>query len=300
MSCTLNWWNLPIQIKEKLSVNLQYNWQRLPIELNVILREYEQNNNECYLEFIATVSGGLVTGVSEGTITISYTITVFGCSTTETYQVTINEPVEIGRFATTRAAIPGGSDSFYVEATGSGLTYQWFIFDGLDTFEINSFTSIDGEVYTGFTTNILTISDISENINGIQYFCVVSGLSPCVDATTEGAVYGSNPILNVGTTGISVHPQDQEDCEGEEVIFSVVDSGVPPISYQWQYDENDENWLSVPTGTLDGMTVTGETTNTLTISNILLVNSGYRFRCVLTGALNFANSDFGILTVNEC
>jgi hypothetical protein len=51
MSCTLNWWNLPIQIKEKLSVNLQYNWQRLPIELNVILREYEQNNNECYLEF---------------------------------------------------------------------------------------------------------------------------------------------------------------------------------------------------------------------------------------------------------
>jgi len=51
MSCTLNWWNLPIQIKEKLSANLQYNWQRLPIELNVILREYEQNNNECYLEF---------------------------------------------------------------------------------------------------------------------------------------------------------------------------------------------------------------------------------------------------------
>ncbi len=51
MSCTLNWWNLPIQIKEKLSVNLQYNWQRLPIELNTLLRQYEQSAPDCYSQY---------------------------------------------------------------------------------------------------------------------------------------------------------------------------------------------------------------------------------------------------------
>ena len=51
MSCKYNWWNLPIQIENKLNISLKYNWHRIPIELNKLLREYETDYNECYLQF---------------------------------------------------------------------------------------------------------------------------------------------------------------------------------------------------------------------------------------------------------
>jgi len=252
-------------------------------------------------ESVATVVGGTVTPISEGKVDINYSVTDLGCTTVVSKTINVYEKVELGRFATTRTAIPGGSDSFYVEATGSGLTYQWFIFDGIDIFAIDALTSYDVETYSGFTTNVLRVSDISENISGLQYFCEIDGISPCTGVTTNNVTSSGTPTLNVASTGISVHPQDQEDCEGESVVFTMTAIGDPVNTYQWEYDESDEeNWNIIPTGTLDGMAVTGETTDTLTISNILLTNSGYRFRCVATGDTNQATSDFGILIVNEC
>jgi hypothetical protein len=51
MICKFNWWNLPAKIKERLNIDLRYNWNRIPIELNSILEELKTENPNCYSQF---------------------------------------------------------------------------------------------------------------------------------------------------------------------------------------------------------------------------------------------------------
>lgn len=48
MSCKHIWWNLPIQIKEKLNITLISKWFKIPTEINNILRQLEQDKPTCY------------------------------------------------------------------------------------------------------------------------------------------------------------------------------------------------------------------------------------------------------------
>jgi len=51
MSCKYYWWNLPAKIKERLNINLRYNWNRIPIELNLILGQLKAEKPSCYSQF---------------------------------------------------------------------------------------------------------------------------------------------------------------------------------------------------------------------------------------------------------
>ena len=51
MNCKQIWYNLPNVIKTKLNIPLQFNFNRLPIEVNKFLQEQELNNNTCYLQY---------------------------------------------------------------------------------------------------------------------------------------------------------------------------------------------------------------------------------------------------------
>ena len=44
------WWNLPLQIKEKLNITLLYNWFRIPTEMNLVLRQLELDKPTCYAD----------------------------------------------------------------------------------------------------------------------------------------------------------------------------------------------------------------------------------------------------------
>lgn len=48
MNCKFILWNLPIQIKDKLNITLLYNWFKIPTEINVSLRQLEQDKPTCY------------------------------------------------------------------------------------------------------------------------------------------------------------------------------------------------------------------------------------------------------------
>lgn len=63
----------------------------------------------------------------------------------------------------------GGAASFQIEVTpATSYGYQWQIFNGTDFVNIN-----DGAVYSGTSTDVLSISDLT-GLNGSQYRCEVS------------------------------------------------------------------------------------------------------------------------------
>lgn len=43
--------NLPKQIEDRLGITLQYRWNRIPTELNEILRAIEVSNPSCYATY---------------------------------------------------------------------------------------------------------------------------------------------------------------------------------------------------------------------------------------------------------
>ena len=48
MNCKLIWWNLPLQIKEKLNITLTSNWFKIPTEMNKVLDELKLTKPSCY------------------------------------------------------------------------------------------------------------------------------------------------------------------------------------------------------------------------------------------------------------
>lgn len=82
--------------------------------------------------------------------------------------------------------------SFYVTATGSGLSFQW---------QENGVNLSDGGVYSGVTTETLTISDPS-GLGGNQYRCIVTG--SCAPSATSSAATLS--VLASGLSGIVTVP----------------------------------------------------------------------------------------------
>ncbi|MBC8884223.1 hypothetical protein H9X57_15225 [Flavobacterium piscinae] len=250
-------------------------------------------------EAVATVVGGTVTGVSEGAVTISYSVTDNGCTTVVTYDVDIYEPVVINSFTPSQTVVTGSDATFSVDATGSGLTYQWFATDGLDTFTLNdSFTILGDETYSGSTSSTLVIGSVPFDLGTFTFYCEVTGTSPCSPETTT-----PNSILSVGDTGIATDPADVTLCDGGSTTFTVVRSGEEleeDIEYRWEYDADGlENWISVVDGDLDGMTIADAETSVLSVSTITLVHNGYRFRAIVTGNANAATSNSATLTVNE-
>ncbi|RAR46261.1 CUB domain-containing protein, partial [Flavobacterium lacus] len=249
-------------------------------------------------EAVATVVGGTVTGVMEGSVTISYSVTDNGCTTTVTYDVDVNEPVVISSFTASQTVVTGNDATFSVTATGSGLAYQWFAFDGIDTYELDDSLSLFGESYSGSTTSSLVVGSVPGDMNLFEFYCEVSGVAPCTTETTT-----PNSILNVGDTGIGSDPSNVTLCDGGSTTFTVVRSGddlEESITYAWEYDaDGTDDWQPVVDGDLDGMTIADSDTSVLSVSTITLVHNAYRFRAVVTGPANAATSNPATLTVNE-
>ncbi len=79
--------------------------------------------------------------------------------------LTVNE-TEITGESNTASLCRGETAMFTVVATGESLTYQWL--------ENNS-PIVDGGIYSGGTTGVLTITDVSVSLSGSTYRCEVTG-----------------------------------------------------------------------------------------------------------------------------
>ena len=115
-----------------------------------------------------------------------------------------------------------GMVTYNVTATGSDLTYQWYVKQGAAPF-----TPIaDGGVYFGAQTNALMIFGATRDMDTYVYQVVVTG---CATNVTS-----NNVTLTVNTAPeILLQPKDSTICQGANATFAIGAQGTALV-YQWQ------------------------------------------------------------------
>ena len=158
-----------------------------------------------------------------------------------------------------------GMVTFNVAATGSDLTYQWYVDEG------PGFTPLsDAGVYIGSTTSTLSIFGATRNMNGYSYQVVVTG---CAQSITSPVA-----LLTVNTPPeIQLQPVDSTTCLNSPAAFGMAAIGTN-VNYQWQVNKG-AGFVNV---TNDG-NITGATTDTLRIASAPSTFNNNIFRVVLTG-----------------
>jgi Concanavalin A-like lectin/glucanases superfamily/Secretion system C-terminal sorting domain len=101
------------------------------------------------------------------------------------------------------SAAPGSTVTFTVIDTGSGLTRQWQENSGTGYVNLTN-----TGIYSGVTTNILTLTGVTSAMNNYKYRCVVGGAYTCVDTSGFGKLtLWPTAINNVsGNSKISIAP----------------------------------------------------------------------------------------------
>lgn len=244
---------------------------------------------------IATVdlSTGVVTGVAAGTVTITYTVSTSGCSSFKTATVTVNQAPSIASYTLSQTVTPGGSASYSVAASGTGVTYQWEVSTNGGT----SFSTLSNDsTYSGVTTSTLAISGIDFSMNGYRYRVVVTGTAPC--GTVTSSTLGS--VLNVSNVGITAHPLDVSLCSNGtgNAQFDVTGTGTG-LTYEW-FENSGSGWHTITNGTASGVTYSGQGTASLSLSGVGVTNTGWQYFVTLTDETSAqANSNPATLTVNQ-
>ena len=174
-----------------------------------------------------------------------------------------------------------GMVSFSVAATGSDLTYQWFVNEG------SGFTAMtDAGVYAGTATPVLSIFGATRLMDGNIYHVVVSG---CTIPLTS-----ADATLTVSTIPeIQVHPKDSTICMNAGATFTVSATGTG-ITYQW--------WINKGLGfvkAVNDANLSGVTDSTLTIVNATASLNNNIFRVVVSGVCGApVYSNFAALKVH--
>jgi gliding motility-associated-like protein/uncharacterized repeat protein (TIGR01451 family) len=147
----------------------------------------------------------------------------------------------------------GGTATFSVVATGSGLTYQW---------RRGNINLSDIGNIVGSDSTTLVISNVSLSDTAYNYNVVVSGTCSPNDTSL-------NVKLNVNSSPvITMQPSDQIVCEGDSIGFVVVATGTA-LTYQWR----------------KGLTnIFGATNDTLTIDPANISDIASDYNVVITGA----------------
>jgi len=168
----------------------------------------------------------------------------------------------------------GSNRTFSVSASGSALNYQWEV----STDGGNTFNPIGSANANSYTVSAATITQ-----NNYRYRCVVSGA--CTPAVTSNAA-----TLNVfNAVAISNQPADITICSNSNTNFTVAATG-SVVGYQWQ--ESTDGGSSYNN-------IGGATNATLPLTAVTSGQTGYRYRCVITGGCSNATSNAAILTVQN-
>jgi len=122
--------------------------------------------------------------------------------------ITINRAVTITRQPVNTGTCAGNPADLTVEATGSGLSYQWY----------RNGTLIPGATSANLHFNSVSLADEA------SYYVMVNGTSPCSPVTSSTVTLNVDAAITINT-----QPASLIRCEGSNVSFSVNASanGVP-------------------------------------------------------------------------
>ena len=159
----------------------------------------------------------------------------------------------------------GETARFYVEASGSTLTYQWQVYkDGAW-----KNTSLPGSRSSTLSVEVLSSRD------GMRFRCIVTG-------GNGSAVTSDSAKLSVLSLDITKQPSNYTGAVGETAIFKVEAAGTN-LTYQWQVYK-DGNWKNT--------SLPGNDTAELNV-DLISSRNGMKFRCLIksgTGASAISNT----------
>ncbi len=186
-----------------------------------------------------------------------------GSATSGVATVTINiDPVPIVIVVpppTGRTNCPGDTTTFSVVATGTALTYQWLF---------------NNDILAGATNSLITLQDLNAT-NAGTYCVVVGGASGGPITNCAVLVVNENVIVSTPPSGLTV-------CENAPAQFTVNATGTA-LAYQWYFG---------------GTTLSNQTADTLTLSNVSLSQAG-SYSVVVSGACGASVTNNVTLTVNQ-
>jgi hypothetical protein len=165
--------------------------------------------------------------------------------------------------------------TFAITTSGTVTSYQW----EYSTNGGSTWATATGGIYSGDTTDTLTLTGVTLGNNNNQFRCVVNGV-----------VVSNAGTLTVNTAvSINTPPVATTACSGGTANFSVAASGTG-LSYQWQFSTNGgSTWAN-----------TGTNSNTLTLAGITAGMNNYQYQVVVSGAApcSAVTSTPVVLTVN--
>jgi hypothetical protein len=163
----------------------------------------------------------------------------------------------------------GEKGRFIVTAMGgtSPLDYQWQLDDG------SGFIDISDGIYQDYYTPFVDAS-----YDGYRYRCKIS------DAEGDSVTSNAATLYVVEAPEIDTQPTGQTVKEGYTATFSVVATGTPPLTYQWQKN---------------GANIVGASSSSYNTGPVTMADDGGLFRCYITNAAGFVYSDEAMLNVQN-
>lgn len=170
--------------------------------------------------------------------------------------------------------------------TENASTYQWQV----STDDGTTFTDLsNGGIYSGVTTEVLTLNNPTISESGYVYQCIITGIVPCSETI-------SNSVVTIigEEVGIVSDPSSVEVCQGADVVFSVEVEG-NPVSYQW-YEDTGLGGEAITNGGI----YSGADTAELTINNVTTIMAGTNYYLEIRGATEVIQTTIVSLYVNNC
>jgi hypothetical protein len=183
---------------------------------------------------------------------------VFGLALSATVLVPNTLPEITGQPAD-QSVPPGTQVTLRVAGVGiPGPTYQW---------------RFNGTNMAGRTSSILLLNNV-QLANAGAYSVILSNVAGVVTSRLATLTVQVSP-------SIALHPQSQSVFAGTNVILNVTATGALPLFFQWSRDDTP---------------LSGETNNSLMLSNVMPSMSG-RYFVTVTNAFGTAISTTAVLTV---
>jgi len=203
-----------------------------------------------------------------------------GCSSMYSAEATLTVPAApaITSQPQNKQSCNGIPVSFNVTATGDNLVYRWQV----KVSEPEGWLDVNNpSLYTGISTNTLTLITVPTSLNGRKYRCIVSN-GQCSPLPSGEA------LLTTDALYITNHPQNKSACIGSSVVFSATGNSTN-ISYQWELKTLTGNWTAIA----------GATASTYSLAAITSGMNGNKYRCRISKAgCNSPFSAEATLTVN--
>jgi len=210
----------------------------------------------------ATLNIAAVTTADAGTYTVVVTNSCGAVTSTQAV-VIVNELPAITTQPVGTTICVGQPINLSVTATGTGLTYQWYLGGGI----------IPGAISSTYSVTSATLADAGD------YTVTVSGA--CIPAVTSVV---ATVIVNQGASFTQQPVASTIVCSGESVTLTAATIGGTNVTYQWYQGTN-----AIP----------GATAATYVIASSTVADSGNYTLVVTVASCAAITSEIAVVVVNE-